>query len=80
MTSSSAIITFAIADAAITVTQALVTATNCTIQVTPRGAFDATATAFTVTPGSGSFVITANAAATAATKVSVDITFDEAAL
>lgn len=80
MTSSSAIITFASADAAITVTQALVTATNCTIQVTPRGAFDATATAFTVTPGAGSFVITANAAATAETKVSVDITFDEAAL
>ena len=80
MTSSSAIITFDIADAAITVTHTLVTASNCTIQVTPRGAFDATATAFTVTPGAGSFVITANAAATAETKVSVDITFDEAAL
>lgn len=80
MTSSSAIITFASADAAITVTHSLVTASNCTIQVTPRGAFDATATAFTVTPGAGSFVITANAAATAETKVSVDITFDESAL
>lgn len=76
MVGSSAIITFDIGDAAITVTHGLVSAANCTIQVTPRGAFDATATAFTVTPGSGSFVITANAAATAETKVSVDITFE----
>jgi hypothetical protein len=80
MTGSHGIITFAIADALVTVTHALVTTTNCTIQVTPRGAFDATATAFTVTPGAGSFTITANAAATAETKVSVDITFDESAL
>lgn len=80
MTSSSAIITFDIADAVITVAHGLVTATNCTIQVTPRGAFDGTATAFTATPGAGSFTITANAAATAETKVSVDITFDESAL
>jgi hypothetical protein len=79
MVGSHAIITFDIADATITVTHALVTATNCTIQVTARRT-DATAVTFTATPGAGSFTIDANAAATAETKVSVDITFDESVL
>lgn len=63
---------FAAAGATVVVTATLCSATS-RVRANLEGAFDATLTTITVTPGAGSFTVTGNAAATATTKFSFDI-------
>lgn len=63
---------FAAGASTLVVTDSLVASTS-KLRAFPVGAFDATATDFTCTAASGSFTITANAAATAETEVAFDL-------